>query len=107
MRVEGDGGIDGLGHVDDDADAVFGVDGAEVAVVAVLFAAFAALGSFDEGGGLRGLDDGFFGGTLEVGFVDVHADEGTYFEFRSVKGEVLTLSGLFHWGLVGLSLVRD
>ena len=106
VREEGDGRVDRLGHVDDDAHAVFRVDGAEVAVVSVFSAASAAL-SFDEGGGLRGQDDGFLGRAFEVGFVHVHADDGTYFEFRLEEGKVLTVSGLHHWSLVGSAPIRD
>ena len=47
VREQGDGRVDVLGHVHDDEESGFGVDGAKVAVMAVLFAASVASAAVD------------------------------------------------------------
>ena len=113
VRVERDGVVGDLAQADDDEVPVLRVDGAEVAVGAVLAVASvvdaaAALG--DEGRRLRGLRsgrEGGRGGAPVVGLVDAAADNGAYFELRSVERNVLAKSCLVHGNLIGSSFVRD
>ena len=110
VRVERYGVVGDFAQADDDEEAVFGVDGAEVAVGAVFAvgSVVAALG--DEGRCLRSLRagrEGCGGGSPVVGFVDVSADNGAYFELRSEERNVLAKSCLVHGNLIGGSFVRD
>ena len=107
VREEGDGAVDVRGHVDDDEEAVLGINGAEVAVVPVLPVAAIAFRAVDQGRDLRRLRNLGFGRPFEVGLVDVHADDHADLEFGLGEGEVLTVCGLLHWSLPLPSPVRD